>query len=153
MDTLQHLRHLLQYDRWANQEALRSLGHAAPPSRVLKILAHIAAAEDLWLARLTGSKSGAVWPVLTLAQCGDYFADVSRRFEKYLQDLPPAQLTKPVAYTNSKGEPWTSTVQDIVTHVVLHSAYHRGQVASETRNAGQEPAYTDYIHCVRQGFV
>ena len=58
-----------------------------------------------------------------------------------------------VAYRNSKGEPWTSTVGDILTHVVTHSAYHRGQVASELRAAGFEPAYTDFIHAVRQGFL
>jgi uncharacterized damage-inducible protein DinB len=60
---------------------------------------------------------------------------------------------RPVGYRNSKGEPWTSTVGDILTHVVTHSAYHRGQVASELRAAGFIPAYTDFIHAVRQGFL
>ena len=54
---------------------------------------------------------------------------------------------------NSKGEPWTSSVEDILTHVVLHAAHHRGQVASGLRAAGHEPAYTDYIHAVRRGLV
>jgi uncharacterized damage-inducible protein DinB len=44
-------------------------------------------------------------------------------------------------------------VEDILTHVLLHSAYHRGQIASQTRAAGGTPAYTDFIHAVRQGFV
>jgi len=38
-------------------------------------------------------------------------------------------------------------------HVTIHSAYHRGQIASDVRSAGQEPAYTDYIHAVRQRFL
>jgi uncharacterized damage-inducible protein DinB len=58
-----------------------------------------------------------------------------------------------VSYTNSKGELWTSTVEDILTHLVIHSAYHRGQIASDLRSAGREPAYTDYIHAVRQGLI
>jgi len=37
--------------------------------------------------------------------------------------------------------------------VLMHSAYHRGQVALEMRSAGLQPAYTDFIHGVRQGFV
>ena len=55
--------------------------------------------------------------------------------------------------TNSKGEPWTSRVEDILLHVVMHSAYHRGQIASDVRASGHTPAYTDFIHCVRQGFI
>jgi uncharacterized damage-inducible protein DinB len=35
----------------------------------------------------------------------------------------------------------------------MHSAYHRGQAALEMRAAGIQPAYTDFIHGVRQGFV
>ena len=53
-------------------------------------------------------------------------------------------------YTNSRGEAWTSTVEEILTHVVIHSAYHRGQIASDVRASGGVPAYTDYIHAVRQ---
>jgi uncharacterized damage-inducible protein DinB len=40
-----------------------------------------------------------------------------------------------------------------LTHVLLHSAYHRGQIASQMRGNGQTPAYTDFIHAVRQGLI
>jgi uncharacterized damage-inducible protein DinB len=35
----------------------------------------------------------------------------------------------------------------------LHSAYHRGQIAFQMRQTGHAPAYTDFIHGVRQGHV
>jgi uncharacterized damage-inducible protein DinB len=35
----------------------------------------------------------------------------------------------------------------------MHSAYHRGQIASQMRASGKTPAYTDFIHGVRQGLV
>jgi uncharacterized damage-inducible protein DinB len=38
-------------------------------------------------------------------------------------------------------------------HVLLHSVYHRGQIALQMRSSGAEPAYTDFIHSVRQGFL
>jgi len=44
-------------------------------------------------------------------------------------------------------------VEDILTHVTIHSAYHRGQIASDLRAAGQAPAYTDFIHAVRLGLI
>jgi uncharacterized damage-inducible protein DinB len=67
--------------------------------------------------------------------------------------LPPASLDGKVEYRNSKGEPWSSRVEDMLTHVLFHSAYHRGQIALQMRAAGNEPAYTDFIHAVRNGFV
>jgi uncharacterized damage-inducible protein DinB len=38
-------------------------------------------------------------------------------------------------------------------HLITHSAYHRGQVAMTVRAAGSTPAYTDFIHSIRKGFV
>ena len=57
------------------------------------------------------------------------------------------------SYTNSKGELWENRVLDVLSHVLLHSAYHRGQIALEIRRSGSAPAYTDYIHAVRQGLL
>ena len=58
-----------------------------------------------------------------------------------------------MSYRNSQGETWSSRKDDILMHVVMHSAYHRGQIAADMRIAGLVPAYTDFIHSVRQGFV
>jgi uncharacterized damage-inducible protein DinB len=35
----------------------------------------------------------------------------------------------------------------------MHSAYHRGQIASLMRAGGSAPAYTDFIHAVRRGLI
>jgi uncharacterized damage-inducible protein DinB len=147
----QPLEQLLRYDVWANRETLSSLRQASPPTRSVRWMGHIIGAEFLWLDRIAGrAASLPVWPELSLEECGE-------RLSRLAQLLPEAarsgDLTRPVRYTNSKGEPWTSTVGEILTHVTLHSAYHRGQIASDVRSAGQEPAYTDYIHAVRQRLI
>lgn len=116
-------------------------------------MGHIIGAELLWLSRMEGDTSPlAAWPDLTLEECEVLLAGLSHRLVRSLPDEVEA-LSRAVAYTNSKGEPWTSTVEEILNHVVIHSAYHRGQIASDMRSAGQEPAYTDFIHAVRQGLV
>lgn len=150
---MDHLRRLLRYDVWANQETLRSLGQGEPPPRSLRWMAHIIGAEFLWLARLQGTASRMpVWPDLSLEECRAALKELNPALRKFdLERLGP--LNRQVSYVNSKGEPWSSTVEDILTHLVIHSAYHRGQIASDSRTAGQEPAYTDYIHAARQGFI
>jgi uncharacterized damage-inducible protein DinB len=145
------LRRLLRYDIWANRETLRSLSGSRVPPKSLRWLAHIVAAELLWLARLREEPQPMpVWPELDVEGCANGLQDLSRSWADYLRDDAPARLSDKVSYTNSKGEAWTSTVEDILIHVTIHSAYHRGQIASDLRAAGLEPAYTDYIHAVRQ---
>jgi uncharacterized damage-inducible protein DinB len=155
MELRAHLRRLLAWDGWANREAIASLrAAAAPPARALRFMSHVAAAERLWLGRLRQDATPVVvWPDQTLGECAVEVEAVARAWPALLDGPPPADLERPIAYRNSKGEPWTSTVGDILTHVVTHSAHHRGQVASELRAAGFVPAYTDFIHAVRQGVL
>jgi uncharacterized damage-inducible protein DinB len=153
VDLRAHHRRLLAWDAWANREAIASLRAAAtPPPRALRFMCHVPAAERLWLGRLRQDPAPVVvWPELTLDQCAAEAESVAGDWPRLLDGPPPADLERKVAYRNSLGESWTSTVGDILTHVVAHSAYHRGQVASELRAAGFTPAYTDFIHAVRQG--
>ena len=154
-DLVQHFRRQFAYDHWANREivsALRPEGASSP--RVLQLLAHILSAEQLWLERLIEKpQSLPVWPELDLGGCEARLAELDASWRNYFGQLLPAKLTKTIAYKNSKGEAWTSTVQDVLTHALMHSAYHRGQIAAEMRGRGQTPAYTDFIHAVRQGLI
>jgi uncharacterized damage-inducible protein DinB len=147
------LQRLLRYDVWANEETLQSLPRQGAPARSLRWMGHIIAAELLWLSRMEGRPSPLpVWPELSVEECEERQRDLSRRLTVGLAGWANP-LSREVSYTNSKGEAWTSTVEDILTHLVIHSAYHRGQIASDVRAAGLEPAYTDYIHAVRQGLL
>jgi uncharacterized damage-inducible protein DinB len=148
------LDRLLRFDVWANRETLESLRQGSAPARSLSWLGHIIGAEYLWLARLCGEPATMpVWPDLSLEDCGSRLAELSRLLPESLAEATRDGLSRPITYTNSKGERWTSTVEEILTHVVIHSAYHRGQIASDVRASGQVPAYTDYIHAVRQGLI
>jgi uncharacterized damage-inducible protein DinB len=143
------------WNDWANREALASLLRAGnPPPRAVKLLGHLVGTEHLWHARIRGEKSPmAVWPELPLAACGVEIERLAGIWRACLDGPGAPGLGQSVAYVNSKGESYTSFVEDILTHVVFHGAYHRGQIAASLREGGFEPAYTDYIQAVRQGFV
>lgn len=155
MELLEHLRCQFAYDAWANREVLAVLSantSAAP--RPLQLLAHILSAERLWLERIEKQpQSQPVWPEFTLDQCEAQISELAQLWRQYLGKLSPVALSEKIVYKSSKGEQWTSTVEDVLTHVLLHSAYHRGQIATHIRAAGGEPAYTDFIHAARQGLI
>ncbi len=155
MTVADSLRRQFVYDAWANQEVLQAIrSSTAARERALQLMSHILAAERVWLERLKQEpQSVPVWPKPDLAQCEAEAAELGRLWTAYLELATAGDVTQSVSYKNSKGEEWTSTIADILLHVVMHSAYHRGQIASNMREHGQTPAYTDYIHAVRQGFV
>lgn len=154
MELLDHFRRQFTYDVWANREVLRALNSGKTEPRSLQLLAHILAAERLWLERIHGQpQSLPVWPDFTIERCEHEIEDMASHWREYLTQVFPARLSESVRYKNSKGEEWASSVENILTHVLLHSAYHRGQIASQMRAAGKQPAYTDFIHAARQGLI
>ena len=155
MKMVSHLERLFAYDHWANREVLASLQKAEKPlGRSIQLLAHIVSAQRLWFERLTAHpQTLPVWPNLTLAECEGEAADLYRQFQRYLQQRDDAALSENVTYTNSAGQSYTSKVEDILMHVIMHSVYHRGQIAAEMRATGFPPASTDFIVSIRQGFI
>jgi uncharacterized damage-inducible protein DinB len=152
---LEHISRLFSYDEWANREVLSSLRAAdAPPARSVGLLAHIVSAKRLWLERLVAQQQTLpVWPTFALDQCKSQIDQLADLWKNYLASLSEAGLRDSIHYKNSKGENFTSQKQDVLLHVVIHSAYHRGQIAADMRAAGFTPPYTDFIHAVRQGFL
>jgi uncharacterized damage-inducible protein DinB len=150
-----YLRREFAYDEWANKEVLNAIRAAGSANqRSLQLMSHILAAELVWLERLKQqSQSVPVWPEPDLAQCEAQAAKLGGQWLEFLDLITAGDVSQSISYKNSKGEPWTSTIVDVLTHVVMHSAYHRGQIASHMRANGQIPAYTDFIHGVRQGLV
>jgi len=152
---LAHIQRLFRYDDWANREVVDALQRlSTPPPRSVKILAHIVSAERLWLERLRSEKQTyPVWPDFTIQQCQQEVQLLGELWAAYLSSFAETDLERAVSYQNTKGETWRSYKRDILMHVVLHSAYHRGQIATDMRAAGFSPAYTDFIHAIREELV
>ncbi len=152
MTLLSHLRRQFEYDFWANGEEVRLLSALpVPPRAAVRLLGHVIGAQVLWLDRLQNKPPRlAVWPDLSPADWQARLQESEAAWRAYLAALSESELSSHCRYKNSKGEVWENSVLDILSHVLLHSAYHRGQIALELRCSGNTPAYTDYIHAVRQ---
>lgn len=142
-----HLARMLRAMLWADQQMLAAVRDC--PS-ALPLLAHLLAAEQIWLARLQQREPQlTVWPALDLAGCQTAADENAAGYLAYLHALGENDLTTPVSYRNSRGEEFSTPVIDILTHVILHGAYHRGQIAKLRGAAGLQSVSTDYITFVR----
>lgn len=152
---IETLMRLFKYDDWANREATKSLRAVAnPPARAVKLMAHICSAQRLWLERMKNERQSLpVWPDWTLDQIEAELPNLKRAWRGFLGEKREADLALRFQYTNSKGEHYSSPVGDTAMHVTMHGAYHRGQIAMLVREAGGEPAYTDFIQAARTGKI
>lgn len=154
MSRIAHLQRSVEFNNWANQQAGNALAALdQPPPRAVRICAHIIGAERLWLSRLHREQAPEVWPELTASQCAAEATSVASDWTAYMAALDANRLDDSIDYVNSMGEPWSSTIVDILAHVTHHASYHRGQIAVLIAAAGHEPPYVDFIHATRQGLI
>lgn len=138
---------LFDYDSDVNQKllgALRDTPEVGEPA--MNVFAHLLAAKKVWMARLSGEQpSIPVWPSLDLDACAALIEENRAAYTTYLQDRSAEHLAADVQYQNSKGVAFRNQARDILMHVLVHSGYHRGQIAQSVRQAGGEPVNTGYI--------
>ena len=146
-----HLERLYRHLAWADARAIEALrAMPVPDGDALGLLAHVLGAEHVWLARIEQrTRTVAVWPELDLDGCERLASENRRGFDALIARARPDDLAGEIAYVNSAGDAFRSTMEDILLHVALHGAYHRGQVALLVRRAGAEPRPTDYIAFIR----
>lgn len=144
------LDRLVDHMEWADGRALEVVRETGE-ERSLRLLAHVLATERVWLARIrTGDSSGLeIWPDVTVDECEEMLRENLRRYRSFADSVSEEGLRREAAYRNSSGTEFETPVGEILLHVALHGAYHRGQIARETRVAGDEPVNTDFIQFVR----
>lgn len=145
------LRDLYAHMWWAHDALTDELTRAAADPETHRLLAHVVAAEHLWLSRIDGQKPRvAVWPTLSPEEITALERENRERFQELLERRDDTREQR-IRYRNSAGNAFENSVGDILTHVALHGHYHRGQIAKSMRASGREPVYTDYIGFVRKG--
>lgn len=151
---MQRLETMLNYNEWANRKMMDSLKQSSSPNaKAIRALAHLLIAEKTWLLRLQTNQDSTgfdFWQGTTLEECEALALEVRQSFAALLNELTGDKLDSVATYKNSQGVEYSTSYRDILTHVLMHSAYHRGQVAMAVRAEGDTPAYTDYIGFVRE---
>src|SRR5271170_4438184 len=148
---------LFAYDRWANTKVLdacRNLTaeqYGAEPvpgwSSVRSTIYHIAMATEVNLRSL-GSESDDPIPteadLPTVDGVAQLLERAYRRFEELRPTLTPEWLNT-VLTLRAMGRTFTLPRWAILRHIVNHSSYHRGQVASKLKRFGIEQPITDFF--------
>lgn len=151
---------LFKFDHWAGSLAVESAAGVpegnrgdARYGRALEILAHIQVAKRVWLDRIQGvplAEKMEWFPRWSVDECREKAKQNDEKWAAFLAGLGEADLDRDVTYQSSEGVGYTSTIDEILTHVVNHGTYHRGQVARLVTECAGKRASTDYIAFTRR---
>ncbi len=112
--------------------------------RCLELLNHSIAAQVIWNKRIRNNPNfeSDLWTNRDLAI-------MRKREEAHHQEtlniLNEKSLTQVINYSNSKGEIFSNTIEEILFHAMNHYTYHRGQITLEFRKVGIDAIPSDYI--------
>lgn len=150
MDALASLRRRFRYHAWATATLAGAVAASDAPD-ACRPLAHAVTADRVWLLRLRGEPTGgvALWPDLDAPGCRALARRNADAYTDFLAGLE--DLVEAVAYETSGGEAHRTAIGDVLDHVLLHAAHHRGQVSAALRAAGATPPVLDFVAWVRRG--
>jgi uncharacterized damage-inducible protein DinB len=151
METVEHLRGLFAYNDWANRRVIVSLKENKSTKAAL-ILSHLLITEKEYFERLYGKDSTGYnfWPELSIEECGELARENHERYEKLLRRFDDEGLDLYIRYKTSQGVEHENNFRELLTHVLIHSATHRGNIVVKLREEGFEPPVTDYIIYLRE---
>lgn len=151
MDTIDHLRHLLAYDDWANRKTIEALQTVASP-KSQSIFAHLLITKQEYFDRLFGKDSTGFnfWPELSLSECTSLTDATTAKYRDLLESEDDSILERVASYKTSEGVPHENTYRELITHVLFHSSIHRGNIVLKMREEGSEPPKIDYILYLRE---
>jgi len=146
---------LFQYDSYANQTMLDAIIRAREPEKVVQLMAHILAAQQIWLNRCLGLPQAAVelW-IGPGTQVTGFTEKITENYKAWIECLDgftEADFDKTIYYQNLRGDNWESKLVDILAHVINHGTHHRAQIGQQLKFNGAETLpNTDYIAYIRQ---
>lgn len=146
------------FNVWANKRFLSAV--EALPSEMMAhnfkgsfrsirdVLAHIISAEWIWLERWQGRSPNHLpdWVASgDFSVLAAHLAGVASERAEFLRHISEPMLGMVISFTYLSGVSGRHTLADALLHVINHSTYHRGQLASMIREAGGAPPFTDFI--------
>ncbi len=148
---------LFAFNRWANAkmlDACRQLTqeqYTAEPvpgwPSVRATVYHIALVTEAWLRGLENDPDHSIpteAEIATVADAEQLLNRAYQRFDRLLPTLTPEKLATPITLQR-RGRSITMPPWALLRHVVNHTTYHRGQVASKLKRFGIVQPETDLV--------
>ena len=146
-----HFIRLYKYNAWANNrifDLLESL--ETPTERSLGHFTHVINAQSIWMSRFTDAKyEGGLFGVKPLSELRIQAAENERNLNRFFEQSTEETFESLFSYKSIKGEPFTNSMSDILTHLANHGSHHRAQILSDMKPHVEVLPVIDFIAFAR----
>ena len=144
---IKHFNNLFEYDLWANKRVIEVITKDNKiDSKSELLFSHILNAQQIWYSKISGNPKGqSPWDIIPYQSFSEIAQLINEHWKTLLKEKDAKSLRKTIEYKNTSGEKFSNTIEEILTHVLNHSTYHRAQISAHLMSYGKNPPITDYI--------
>lgn len=153
------IRELWDYHWWANRRLFdvaaalgedavaRDLGRHWSFPTLVGMLAHVCAADRVWLERWKGGSPPGLpgSDTKTLAALRPMWERLESEQRAFLATLSAADLARIVDYKNTEGKACRVALGPLLQHVPTHAVHHRSELATMITIISGSPPYTGLV--------
>jgi uncharacterized damage-inducible protein DinB len=144
---------------WANNELFNQLAavtapeHAQAVHTAIRTLNHIYVVDSIFHAHLLDEPHGYsatnTDATPNLGELHFAAAETDAWYEQYSAAITPSQLQETIAFRFTDGDTGRMTREEMLFHIITHSAYHRGNVGQILKSISVAPPrdlLTKFLH-------
>ncbi|SFK61690.1 Uncharacterized damage-inducible protein DinB (forms a four-helix bundle) [Halobacillus dabanensis] len=152
---------LYNYNEWANKQIFNRLKELPKDiyrqeiqsvfSSISNVLAHVYLSDLGWIEVFSGKSMNYALELASqqreteskgIDEMEEMFFNLSEKYKLFLSQK--GNLDKPIEIKNPLGGLMKTNVSELVTHIVNHGTYHRGNITAMLRQMGYVSVGTDY---------
>lgn len=152
-----------QYHNWANERVLNHIESLPGEvysgqvksvfSSVADIIAHMYQVDGLWLSVMEGDAFDKTFKIIEelkqeveekeLNEMRELYANMAESYLSFLNAIKSPD--QPVTAEHPRYGKLSTTIRELIGHVVNHGTYHRGNISAMLHQHGQKGVPTDYV--------
>jgi uncharacterized damage-inducible protein DinB len=138
-------QNLFKYDAWANQLIWESIAQKPILNpKIETLFSHLLSAQKVWLNRCTNQAVMVnIWETTTNTK--ELMEQNNQQWQDFLDKLNDTDFDQIITYQNFSGIQFETKLSDILTHLINHGTYHRGQIVQLIKPEREILPQTDYI--------
>jgi uncharacterized damage-inducible protein DinB len=154
-----HLKNEYKCKKWANSEliaAISQIDSTEFPDKhrfAVRLRNHTYVADQIFKADISGEKHSFTWVNTNDTPTLDDLSSNIKKSDEWLCDYVDSaseeELSTVISFTFTDGDKGNMTIHEILSHLLIHGAYHRGNIGMVLGDCGVDKTndiFTRFLH-------
>lgn len=122
----EHFLKIIHFEYWANKKVLKQIqAQSHPADKALQLFSHLIFVQKIWLNKI-GISQEDIRPEYSIKEFAGILDNSYVELIAFIKRQKDFNMN--FTYNDLEGNTHQNTLSDILVHVYVHGAYHRGQI-------------------------